>query len=71
MKNILLEIEMQHDNFYNDFKFEKNLKLLLEFGELGVDWHGKKMKFTAPKFKKKSNIEIVNARKKPNKNKLF
>lgn len=71
MKNIVLEIQMQYDNFFDDFEKDKNLKLFLEFERLNLNWQGKMMNFTKPKNKKKDIVEIVNKKNKLNKNKLF
>ena len=66
------ELMMQDelDGFYEDSEQHKNLKMMLEFDDLGIEYKSKEIKFEKPKMKKKLKANPWNP-KSNNKSSLF
>ena len=48
-----LQMEQEFDDFYEERKKHKNLKMFIEFEGLDTEYSSKEIKFEKPKFKKR------------------
>lgn len=71
MKNssILEMIDLSLEDFENDKRNEKNLRMLLNFKSTSIEYREKNFKIDQPKFKKKLNTSVYIKNK--NNNQLF
>lgn len=71
MKNssVLEMIDLSLEDFENDKRNEKNLRMLLNFKSSSIEYNEKNFKIEQPKFKKKLNTSIYIKNK--NNNQLF
>jgi hypothetical protein len=71
MKNssVLEMIDLSFEDFENDKRNEKNLRMLLNFKSSSIEYSEKNFKIEQPKFKKKLNTSVYIKNK--NNNQLF
>lgn len=71
MKNssVLEMIDLSLEDFENDKRNEKNLRMLLNFKSSSIEYSEKNFKIVQPKFKKKLNTSVYIKNK--NNNQLF